>query len=50
MKLWIRWVGHVACIFKKRSECRFLVWKPEENSALGKCKLRWEGSVKMYLK
>ena len=40
----------MACVFKKRSACRFLVWKPEENSALGKCKLRWEGSVKIYLK
>jgi hypothetical protein len=24
----------------------FLVWKPEENRAFAKCKLRWEGSVK----
>ena len=26
------------------------MWKPEENGAFGKCKLRWEGSVKIYLK
>lgn len=50
IKLWMRWVGRVTCVFKKRSVCRFLVWKPEENTAFGKYKLRWEGNVKIYLK
>jgi hypothetical protein len=50
IKLWLRWVGHVTCVFKKRSAYRFLVWKAEENRAFGKCKLRWEGIVKIYLK
>ena len=46
-------MGHLAFVFNKRSACsacRFLVEKPEEKGAFGKCKLMWEGNVEIYHK
>jgi hypothetical protein len=45
----IRWVGHVACIGKRRSVYRILVEKPERMRPLSRPRRRWEDSIKMDL-
>jgi hypothetical protein len=45
----IRWVGHVACIGKRRGVYRILVEKPERKRPLSRPRHGWEDSSKMDL-
>jgi len=45
----MRWVGHVACMGKRRGEYRLLVRKPEGKNPLGRPRRRWEDNIKMDL-
>jgi hypothetical protein len=38
----MRWVGHVACLGKRRGVYRVLVGKPEAKRPFGKPRHRWE--------
>jgi len=46
----MRWAGHVACMREKRGVFRVLVWKPEGKRSLGRCRHRWEDTIKMDLR
>jgi len=46
----MRWAGHVARVVERRDVYRVLVGKPEGKRPLGRHRLRWEDSMKMYLK
>ena len=43
----MKWVGHVACMGKRRGVCRVLVGKPEEKRSLGRPRHRWGNNIKM---
>jgi hypothetical protein len=45
----IKWVGHVACMGKRRGVYMILVWKPGGKRLLGKPRRRWEDNTKMDL-
>jgi hypothetical protein len=45
----MRWVGHVARMWKKRNAYRSLVGKPEGKIPLGRPKRRWVNNIKMDL-
>ena len=45
----MRWVGHVACMGKRRGVYRVLVGKPEGNRSLRRPRRRWEDNIKMDL-
>jgi hypothetical protein len=42
--------GHVARTRKKRNAYRILLGKPEGKRPLGRPRLRWENSIKVYLR
>jgi hypothetical protein len=46
---WIRWVGHVVQMGKKRNLYRLLVGKPEGKRPLGRPRSRWIDNIKMDL-
>jgi hypothetical protein len=46
----MRWVGHVACMGKKRNAYRILVGKPEGKRPLARPRCRWVDNIKMDLK
>ena len=43
----MRWAGHVARMWEKRSVYRVLVGKPERKKPLGRPRSRWESIIKM---
>jgi len=43
----IRWAWHVARIGEKKVAYGVLVGRPEEKTALGKPRRRWENTIKM---
>ena len=45
----MRWVGHVACMGKRRGAYRVLVGKRGGDRPFGRSRRRWEDSVKMDL-
>jgi hypothetical protein len=45
----MRWVGHIACVGKRRVVYRVLVEKPEGKGPLGRPRHKWEENIKMDL-
>jgi len=45
----MRWVGHVACMGRRRGVYRVLVGKSEEKRPLGRPRRRWDDNIKMHL-
>jgi hypothetical protein len=45
-----RWAGHVAHMGEKRGTCKVLVGKLEGKRQLGRCKCRWEATIKIVIK
>ena len=45
----MRWVGHVACMGKRRGVYRVLVGKREGKRPLGRPGRIWENNIKLYL-
>jgi hypothetical protein len=45
----MRWAGHVACMWERRSSYRVLVEKPEGPRPLGTTRYRWEDNITMDL-
>jgi hypothetical protein len=45
----MRWAGHVARMWDKRSVCRVLVGKPEGKRPLGRPTRGWEDNIKMNI-
>jgi hypothetical protein len=45
----MRWVGHIACMGKKRGVYRVLVGKPEGKRPLGRPRHKWEDNIEMDL-
>jgi len=43
----LRWAGHVVYWGTKRYACRSLVRKRDGRKQLGRCRCRWEGSMKI---
>jgi hypothetical protein len=46
----MRWAGHVAWNWKKRTAYRILVGKPGEKRPLGRPRHRWVDNIKMDLR
>jgi hypothetical protein len=46
----MRWVGHVACMGKRRNVYRVLVGKPDGKRPLERPRRRWEDGIKMDLR
>jgi hypothetical protein len=45
----VRWAGHVARMWGKRSAYRILVGRPEGRRPLGRPRRRWEDNIRMDL-